>query len=251
MHLSGWPDGCVNFKFLLPATSIQRQVDLIMPRKITPPQIACFTILCITALALAAAVSWFSLRDAPLGRFSGIAIFGVFIVLFYAFSIALNRLFLRVLPLQLGVQHHGSRAEFAAQVNILFYLMIFNSLIRTHFVPVPLMSLVYMAMGAKFGQDAFAAGALLDPPLTSMGAGSIVGHDAVVFTHVIEGDRFELHTVKIGKNVTIGAHAAVMPDVQIGDGAIVSVGAVVLKGTRIGPGEIWGGIPARLISRRS
>jgi acetyltransferase-like isoleucine patch superfamily enzyme len=36
-----------------------------------------------------------------------------------------------------------------------------------------------------------------------------------------------------------------MAGVQIGDNAIVSTGAVVTKNTRIGAGEIWGGIPAR------
>jgi acetyltransferase-like isoleucine patch superfamily enzyme len=45
--------------------------------------------------------------------------------------------------------------------------------------------------------------------------------------------------------VTIGAHAIVMSDVEIADGAIVSAAAVVSKGTRIGPGEVWGGVPAR------
>ena len=90
-----------------------------------------------------------------------------------------------------------------------------------------------------------------DPPLTTIGDNCIVGHDALVFAHVIEGSRFELCTVRIGNDVTIGGHAAIMPDVEIGDGAIVSIGAVVTKGTRIGVGEIWGGVPARRIGVRS
>ena len=57
--------------------------------------------------------------------------------------------------------------------------------------------------------------------------------------------------MRIGNDVTIGAHAVVMPDVEIGDGAIVSVGAVVTKGTRIGCAEIWGGVPAQRIARRT
>ncbi|MDH4393692.1 MAG: acyltransferase [Aquabacterium sp.] len=220
-------------------------------RKITPPQIACFTLLCVAVVALASAVSWLLLRDAPLGRFSSLAMLMVFVVLFYVLAICANRLFLWAVPLQTGPQAMGTRAEFAAQVNILFYLMIFNGLVRTHFVPVPLMRIVYLALGARLGRDTYAAGALLDPPLTTMGERTIIGHDAVVFAHVIEGDRFELFTVRIGNDVTVGAHAVVMPDVVIGDGAIVSVGAVVTKGTRIGPGEVWGGVPARLISRRA
>ncbi len=38
-------------------------------------------------------------------------------------------------------------------------------------------------------------------------------------------------------------------DVAIGDNAMVAANALVLKGTRIGPGEVWGGVPARLLRR--
>lgn len=220
-------------------------------RKITAPQVASFSFLFAAILTLAIGTSWFALRHAPLGRFDGVAIAGLAIVLIYAFAFVVYRLFLWVVPLKLGPLEPGSRAEFAAQVNILFYLMIFNSLIRTHFLPVPVMRAVYLALGARLGRDTYSAGALLDPPLTYIGDNCIIGHDAVVFAHAIEGKRFELFTVRIGHGVTIGAHAAVMPDVEIGDGAVVSVGAVVTKGTRIGPGEIWGGVPARLIGRRA
>jgi acetyltransferase-like isoleucine patch superfamily enzyme len=118
-------------------------------------------------------------------------------------------------------------------------------LIRTHFIPVPLLRLVYLALGAKLGANTYSAGALLDPPLTRIGGNTIIGHDAVIFAHVIEGARLELKTVVIGDAVTIGATAVVMAGVRIGDHAIVSAGAVVTKDTVIAAGEIWGGVPAR------
>jgi acetyltransferase-like isoleucine patch superfamily enzyme len=148
------------------------------------------------------------------------------------------RLFLSAMPLPHGLVVPGTRGEFSAQVNILFYLLLFNTLIRTHFLPVPLLRLVYLALGARLGSNTYSAGALLDPPLTTIGANSIVGHDAALFAHAIEGDRFSLSPIVIGDDVTIG------------DGAIVSAGAVVGKDTRIGPREIWGGVPARLLKRR-
>lgn len=220
-------------------------------RKITPLQIVAFSTLLIAALGLGIGTTWVGLKSAPLGIFHGVTIVLFAVTLTYVFSFIIYRLFLRFIPLQTGSIPPGSSAEFSAQVNILFYLMIFNSLIRTHFLPVPIMRLVYIALGAKLGRDTYSAGVLLDPPLTTIGNDCIVGHDAVIFAHVIEGSRFELCTVRIGNDVTIGAHAVVMPDVEIGDGAIVSVGAVVTKGTRIGAGEVWAGTPARRIACRA
>ncbi|MFM2085504.1 MAG: hypothetical protein RLZZ237_373 [Pseudomonadota bacterium] len=179
----------------------------------------------------------------------GVALVAAAAVLIYLYAFAVYRLFLRLFPLHEGAAAPGSCAEFAANVNILFYLMLFNALIRTHFLPLPLLRLVYLALGARLGHNSYSAGALLDPPLTSIGSNSIVGHDAVVFAHVIEGQRLALKRVVIGDGVTIGAHAVIMAGTRIGDGAIISVGAVLTKDSVVGPGEIWGGIPARLLKK--
>lgn len=37
--------------------------------------------------------------------------------------------------------------------------------------------------------------------------------------------------------------------VVVGEGAIVAAGAVVLSKTVIGPGELWGGTPAKFIKK--
>lgn len=198
----------------------------------------------VSAVWLIAAVPRNYLND-----LRGVALVAAAAVLIYLYAFAVYRLFLRLFPLHEGAAAPGSRAEFAANVNILFYLMLFNALIRTHFLPVPLLRLVYLALGARLGHNSYSAGALLDPPLTSIGSNSIVGHDAVVFAHVIEGQRLALKRVVIGDGVTIGAHAVIMAGTRIGDGAIISVGAVLTKDSVVGPGEIWGGIPARLLKK--
>lgn len=181
----------------------------------------------------------------PLGDFRGIALVIAAITLCYLYAFLVYRLFLFAMPLAEGDIADGSRDEFVAHINILFYLLLFNSLIRTHFLPVPLLRLVYLALGARMGPNTYSAGVILDPPLVQLGANCIIGHDAVLFAHAIEGKHLSLASIRIGDNVTIGATAVIMSDVWIGDGAIVSAGAVVTKGSRIGPGEIWGGIPAR------
>jgi chloramphenicol O-acetyltransferase type B len=62
-----------------------------------------------------------------------------------------------------------------------------------------------------------------------------------------KGQRNKGDTV-IGNDVWIGAQAMIMPGVRIGDGAIVGARSLITK--PIGPYEIWGGNPARLIKTR-
>ncbi|MCU0807652.1 MAG: acyltransferase [Candidatus Contendobacter sp.] len=205
-------------------------------RQITARQITLFFTLLAVIVLLSVATLRATLWHAPLGDFRGVTLVLAWIILFYLYAFVIYRLFLRVMPLEEGELAEGSRAEFAAQVNILFYLLLFNSLIRTHFLPVPLLRLIYQALGTRMGANTYSAGVILDPPLTELGANCIIGH---------EGRHFALARIRAGDNVTIGATAVIMSGVSIGDGAIVSAGSVVLKDTRIGPGEIWGGVPAK------
>jgi chloramphenicol O-acetyltransferase type B len=52
----------------------------------------------------------------------------------------------------------------------------------------------------------------------------------------------------IGNDVWIGTEALILPGRHIGDGAVIAARAVVTKD--VGPYEIWGGNPARLIKKR-
>lgn len=214
-------------------------------RQISAAQVGLFMTLLALILALGVGTSYALLGALPLGDFRGVLLAGAGVVFIYLWAFVIYRLFLHVMPLSEGELDDGSRGEFAAQVNILFYLLLFNTLIRTHFLPVPLMRLIYLALGARLGPNTYSAGTLLDPPLTEFGANCIIGHDAVLYAHAIEGKRFSLSRIRVGNNVTIGATAVVMSGVTIGDGAIISAGAVVLKDTRIGGGEVWGGVPAK------
>lgn len=216
-----------------------------MMRKITPAQIAVFVALFSLIATLAILSTMVLVRHSVFGEFYSLACLLAFGTLFYLWAFIVYRLSHRCMPLVDGDLAIGSRGEFAYQVDSLFRLVLFYPLIRTYFIPTPLMRLVYQALGAKMGDNTYSGGAILDPALTRMGANTIIGHDAVVFSHVIEGADMALATVHIGNSVTVGAKAIIMPGVVIEDGAVVSVGAVVLKGTRIPAGELWGGTPAR------
>lgn len=52
----------------------------------------------------------------------------------------------------------------------------------------------------------------------------------------------------IGNDVWIGAESMIMPGIQVGSGAVIGARGLVTK--NIGPYEIWGGNPARLIKKR-
>ncbi|MDE7376221.1 MAG: gamma carbonic anhydrase family protein [Muribaculaceae bacterium] len=61
------------------------------------------------------------------------------------------------------------------------------------------------------------------------------------------GHNVTIHGAKIHDLALIGMGAVVMDDAEVGEGAIVSAGAVVLSRTKIGPNELWGGVPAKFI----
>ncbi len=55
--------------------------------------------------------------------------------------------------------------------------------------------------------------------------------------------------IEVGSKAYVGGRSYLMPQVHIGEGALVAPGSIVTKD--IGPYEIWGGSPARLIAHRT
>jgi carbonic anhydrase/acetyltransferase-like protein (isoleucine patch superfamily) len=62
-----------------------------------------------------------------------------------------------------------------------------------------------------------------------------IGHNAIV------------HGCTVEDKVLIGMGAIIMDNASVGSNSIIAAGAVVLEGTRIESGAIYGGIPARKI----
>ena len=218
-------------------------------RKIVFSQIATFLAFCMLAIALAIGTTATLLGSMSLGDFRGIVLTLATIILLYIYALLLYRLFLYIFPLREGEIPPHSSQEFVYHVYLLFYLLLFYPIMRGGFMPVPLMRLFYQALGAKLGANTYSSGIILDPPFVSIGHDSIVGQYALLVPHVIEGEKLAHARISIGSHVTIGAHAVVLSGVSIGDGAIVATGAVVSKSTRIGAGEVWGGVPAKLLRK--
>jgi acetyltransferase-like isoleucine patch superfamily enzyme len=220
-------------------------------RKIGLGEILTFLFLLASAAGLAFITTKVLLGKLPLGDFRGIALLAATAFFFYLYAIVIYRIFLHFMPLREGEIEEKSREEFGYHVYILFFLVVFYPLMRSGVTPMPLMRLVYQALGAKLGANTYSAGIIHDPCLVEIGSYSAVGQYAVLVPHVIEGRRLAHYKIRIGDNVTIGTHAVVLPGVTIGDNALVAAGAVVLKGTQIGPNEIWGGVPAKHIRTKS
>lgn len=220
-------------------------------RKIKAAPIIVFTLIFSMSMSLAIVTTSSLLSFIPLGDLRGVTLVAVSLLFLYIYAIIFYRIFLRVMPLKEGYIEQGSTDEFGHNVYLLFFLILFRPLIGTKFIPIPLMRLIYLCLGARLGANTYSAGMILDPPLTVVGAHTIIGHDAVLYSHAIEGRCLSNAAIHIGDNVTIGAKSIIMSGVKIGDGAIVAAGSVVLKHTQIGTGEVWAGVPARRIRQQT
>ena len=66
-------------------------------------------------------------------------------------------------------------------------------------------------------------------------------------SYVTIGHNVTVHAFTIHDHALIGMGATLLDGCEIGEGAIVAAGALVLQNTKVGAGEIWGGVPAKYI----
>lgn len=115
----------------------------------------------------------------------------------------------------------------------------------------PFIRFFYRAMGMKIGQRTqINTNIISDCPLITVGKDTVIGGDVTLIGHSVEGPNIVAAPVKVGNNVTCGLMSVILPGCEIGDGAILAANAVLKKGTKVGPNEIWGGVPARKIGVR-
>ncbi|WP_020588077.1 hypothetical protein [Desulfobacter curvatus] len=179
-------------------------------------------------------------------RFEGIILILIFLIIIFIMSCICLKIIRILVPLKSGkysLQHGIDGISWKLQG----FLYIFNlgPLLNTYLVPINLRSLFYTMLGAKISFSSMIGGKILEPPMVTIGANSILGEDTLIIGHSVEGGYVVLGEVIIGNNVTIGVKSVIMPDVAIGDGSIIAANSVVIKGTKIGENELWAGSPAK------
>lgn len=70
---------------------------------------------------------------------------------------------------------------------------------------------------------------------TFIGNNVSIGHNAIV------------HGCTIHDNVLVGMGAIVMDNCEIGSNCIIAAGAVLLEGTKVPPGSVFAGVPAKKV----
>jgi len=86
-------------------------------------------------------------------------------------------------------------------------------------------------------QDGSVIHTLYEKSITEIGDDVSIGHNVVI------------HGAKIENGVLIGMGAIVLDHAVVGEGALVAAGSVVLSNTKIEPGCIYGGTPAKFIKK--
>lgn len=133
--------------------------------------------------------------------------------------------------------------------NGLTYLMRFTFL--EFITPTPFNLLFYRLMGMKIGEGSVINSThISDPSLIEMGKQVTLGGSVTIVAHYGQGGFLVLAPVKIGDKVTIGLRAIIMGGVEIGEGAKIMPGSVILPKTVVPPGETWGGVPAQALDIR-
>lgn len=75
------------------------------------------------------------------------------------------------------------------------------------------------------------------------------GAPTILEDDVSVGHLANVHGCVVRRGALVGMGATVLDHAEVGEGAIVAANALVTQGTKIGPGEIWAGCPARFVKK--
>jgi acetyltransferase-like isoleucine patch superfamily enzyme len=113
---------------------------------------------------------------------------------------------------------------------------------------------LHRARGATIGKNVWISQFVyideLHPEAVTIGDNCTIGLRTSIFTHFYWGPRKSndgYHEVVIEKNVFIGPHCLILPDVRIGEGSVIKGGSVISRD--IPPFTFWGPPPSGPLGR--
>ena len=179
------------------------------------------------------------------GRYGPLVDVAAFLLVFGLGCAALSRLLLRARPLVPG-QYSMDDSVFTYW-KLLTVLYEFGRGALLPCTTVFARPLVAKLFGAEVGGETALGGRIADPSLVHIARGAVLGHNSVLTPHVITSGKILLQDVRIGAGATVGVNVVVNAGVDVGENSVVAAGSVIAPFTRIPPGELWGGVPARRI----
>jgi bifunctional UDP-N-acetylglucosamine pyrophosphorylase/glucosamine-1-phosphate N-acetyltransferase len=78
-----------------------------------------------------------------------------------------------------------------------------------------------------------------------VGARSNIGAGTIFANY----DGKQKHKTVVGERVFVGSGTVIVAPNTLGDGSTTGAGAIVTRGSDVGPGEVWVGVPARRLAR--
>ena len=167
------------------------------------------------------------------------------IILYFIFQILIGLIFYKIFgPIKEGVFKLNSKEAFVWMVTHIFLRTFF--VLKNLGIPLSIFSGFFSKVFKTNIRPSLCEG-FVEYPLVEIGENTIVGKDAEILGHAIENGKLIIKRVKIGKNVTIGAKAFIMPGVEIGDDVIVGACSLVPKNKKLEKNSIYVGVPTRKI----
>ena len=127
--------------------------------------------------------------------------------------------------------------------------------IRKIFETIPMGEIknIYLKLlGMKIGKNSLIGGVIKDPCMTEIGDNVTIGEYAILYSHIHNKQEgtITITPIKIGNNCVIGAGAIIMPGVIMNDDSTIAAAAVVVKNRVLEKNKIYGGNPAKEITKK-
>jgi acetyltransferase-like isoleucine patch superfamily enzyme len=110
----------------------------------------------------------------------------------------------------------------------------------------PIWTAYLRTAGARLGRRVYVNSlSISDYNLLEFGDDVVIGADAHISSHTVEGGVVKTAGVRLGRNVTVGLGSVIDIDVEIGPDCQIGALSLVPKHTKLEAGGVYAGIPAR------